>query len=40
MVKWVKYALIIAKSEITGSSVVTFCGGSYAVAGNTVRRIR
>lgn len=38
--KWVKYALIIAKSGITGRGTVDFCGSTYTVAGNTVLRIR
>lgn len=40
MLKWAKYMLIILTSELTGKSVVDFFGGTYAVAGNIVRRIR
>lgn len=35
----IKYVLIILKSELTGKTVVTFFGVSYAVAGNVVKRL-
>lgn len=40
MFKWVKWYLIILWSVFTGKSVVNFFGGTYAVAGNMVRKIR
>lgn len=40
MVKWAKYYCIIMKSTITGRTVVDFCGSTYAVAGNMVKKVR
>lgn len=37
--KWVKWCLIILKSVITGKTVVTFMGSSYAVYGNVVQKL-
>lgn len=40
MFKWIKYTLIVFQSELTGKTVVDFFGSTYAVAGNTVRKVR
>ena len=40
MFKWLKYALIRAKSSIWKESVVDFCGSTYMVYGKVVKKIR